>query len=124
MPKNGVRYAHLGSNTILMVRDTINDVFYAPFYVHGFQLVQPHALVETERFNVRFANPAQIDNTPDKLRWYRYQKGLLQRSVAVFAGIDRSTYSSYEEIGRDTPIERMKKIAELFGVPAEALLDE
>ena len=42
--------------------------------------------------------------------------------MADFAGIDRSTYSSYEEDGRDYyPID---KIAELFSVPVTELLDE
>ena len=36
-----------------------------------------------------------------KLRWLRYQKGLRQRDVADYAGIDRSTYVHYEEYGKD-----------------------
>ena len=87
--------------------------------------MQPHSLVEAEKFNLRYSDPSQIDNTPDKLRWYRYQKGLLQRDVAEYVGMDRSTYSSYEEMGRDYyPIDHMRKLAELFEVPLDALLDE
>ena len=56
---------------------------------------------------------------------YRYQKGLLQRDVADYAGLDRSTYSSYEEAGRDYyPIKKIEKIAELFSIPATELLDD
>lgn len=52
-------------------------------------------------------------------------KGLLQRDVAEYVGMDRSTYSSYEEMGRDYyPIDHMRKLAELFEVPLDALLDE
>ena len=110
---------------MLMVRHAINAVTYAPLYIHSFRLVQPHTLVEAEKFNLRYTDPSQIDNTPDKLRWYRYQKGLLQRDVAEYVGMDRSTYSSYEELGRDYyPIDRMRKLAELFEVPLETLLDE
>ncbi|MBE6964300.1 MAG: helix-turn-helix domain-containing protein [Ruminococcaceae bacterium] len=116
---------HPCANLVMMVRHVINEVAYAPLYIHSFRLVQPHTLVEAERFNIRYTDPVQIDNTPDKLRWYRYQKGLLQRDVADFAGIDRSTYGSYEEAGRDYyPIEHMEKIAQLFDVPVEVLLDD
>ena len=45
--------------------------------------------------------------------------------MAEYVGMDRSTYSSYEEMGRDYyPIDRMKKLAELFEVSLETLLDE
>ena len=116
---------HPCANLVMMVRHAINEVAYAPLYIHSFRLVQPHTLVEAERFNIRYTDPVQIDNTPDKLRWYRYQKGLLQRDVADFAGIDRSTYGSYEEAGRDYyPIEHKEKIAQLFDVPVEVLLDD
>ena len=61
----------------------------------------------------------------NKRRWYRYQKGLRQRDVADYAGIDRSTYIHYEEAGRDFyPKEHMEKLAELFEVPLEDLLDD
>ena len=61
----------------------------------------------------------------NKRRWYRYQKGLRQRDAADYAGIDRSTYIHYEEAGRDFyPKEHMEKLAELFEVPLENLLDD
>ena len=108
-----------------MSRYTHETVVYAPFYIHSFQLVQPHTLVEAEKFNIRYSDPSQIDNIPDRLRWHRYRCGLLQRDVADFAGLDRSTYSSYEEIGRDYyPIEKMLRISELFSIPVTDLLDE
>ncbi len=110
---------------MLMSRHTTETVTYAPLYIHSFRLVQPHTLVEAEKFNIRYTDPSQISSTADKLRWYRYRNGLLQRDVADHASIDRSTYSSYEEIGRDYyPIEKMKKIAELFSVPVTELLDD
>ena len=108
-----------------MTLHTIKAVRYAPLYIHSFQLVQPHTIVEAEKFNIRYSDPSQINNTPDKLRWYRYKQGLRQKDVAEYAGIERSTYSSYEEIGRDYyPIGTMRKIAELFSVPVTELLDE
>ncbi len=108
-----------------MTRHTLEGVVYAPFYLHSFPLVLPHTLVEAEKFNLRYTDPSQIETTADKLRWYRYRNGLLQRDVADYAGIDRSTYSGYEEVGRDYyPIEQMKRIAELYAISVTALLDE
>lgn len=108
-----------------MSRYAHDVVTYAPFYIHSFRLVAPHKLVEAEKFNIRYTAPSQIDNTPDRLRWYRYQKGLLQADVAAYAGIDRVTYSRYEEgVHEYYPIEIMTKAAELFEVPVTALLDE
>ena len=108
-----------------MTRYALNVVSYAPLYIHSFRLVQPHTLVEAEKFNLRYTDPSQIDNIADKLWWYRYQHGLLQRDVADYAGLERSTYSGYEEALRDYyPIEKMEKIAELFAVPVTDLLDE
>lgn len=115
----------MSESMLLMTRHTPEAVTYAPLYIHRFRLVQPHTLVEAEKFNIRYTDPAQIGNTADKLRWYRYRNGLLQRDVADYAGIDRSTYSSYEEIGRDYyPIAKMEKIAELFQIPVVELLDD
>ena len=71
------------------------------------------------------SDASEITEIADKLRWYRYQKGLRQRDAADYAGIDRSTYIHYEEAGRDFyPKEHMEKLAELFEVPLENLLDD
>ncbi len=108
-----------------MSRYAHDVVTYAPFYIHSFRLVAPHKLVEAEKFNIRYTEPSQIDNTLDRLRWYRYQKGLLQADVAAYAGIDRVTYSRYEEgVHEYYPIGIMAKAAELFEVPITNLLDE
>ena len=80
---------------------------------------------DAEKFNLQFSDFSEISETADKLRWLRYQKGLRQRDVAVYAGIYRSTYIHYEEYGKDfySP-EHMEKIAQLFDVPVERFLDD
>lgn len=108
-----------------MSRHANDVVTYAPFYIHSFRLIAAHKLVDAEKFNIRYTSPTQIDNTPDKLRWYRYQKGLLQKEVAATIGVDRSTYCGYEEGEHDYyPMPMMNKLAELFGVSVTSLLDE
>lgn len=110
---------------MIMSRHTPEAVKYAPFYVHSFRLVQPHKLVESEKFNIIYTDPSQIASTADKLRWYRYRFGLRQSDVANMIGIDRSTYNNYEELARSHyPIEIMERIAGIFSVPVTDLLDE
>ncbi len=115
----------MSDRMIVMTRFDHDVVTYAPFYIHSFHLVQPHLTVDAEKFNIRYADPSQIDNTPDKLKWYRYHKGLLQREVAEYAGIYEKTYCRYEKGHIDYyPIDVMEKIAQLFSVPVTKLLDD
>lgn len=109
----------------IMVRQTDKGIAYAPLYVHSFQLVQPHFHVDAEKYNMAYSDLSEIESMADRLRWCRYRKGMLQREVADFLGIDRSTYMSYEENVRDLyPLENMEKLAELYSVPIMSLLDE
>ena len=97
----------------------------APLQILKFPVVLPHKFLDAEKFNLQFPDASEITEIADKLRWYRYQKGLRQRDAADYAGIDRSTYVHYEEAGRDFyPKEHMEKLAELFEVPLENLLDD
>lgn len=98
---------------------------YALLAVHSFPFLRPQKLVDAEKFNSRYPDPAMLTTTADKLRYYRYQKSLLQREVAEYAGINESTYIDYESGNRDYyPINKIRRIAELLEVPTEALLDE
>jgi transcriptional regulator with XRE-family HTH domain len=114
-------YGTHGSRT----RYALNVVSYAPLYIHSFRLVQAHTLVEAEKFNLHYTDPSQIDNIADKLRWYRYQHGLLQRDVADYAGLDRTAHMPDTRIpcGTTTPSRRCRD-CELFAVPVTDLLDE
>lgn len=82
-------FTRTGLFTVIMVQHSTTGVRYAPFYIHRFPLLQPHLLLEAEKFNLCFPNPALLESTADKLRYYRYKKGLRQRDVADFANIDR-----------------------------------
>ena len=108
-----------------MVQNISGAVKFSPLFIHSFAMLAPHHMLESEKFNIRFSDPSEITEIADKLRWHRYKKALLQREVANYIGIDRNTYASYEEIGRDYyPIEHMEKLASLFGVPVTELLDD
>ena len=108
-----------------MVRHTLGITKYAPLILQSFSFFTPHHFLESEKFNIRYANPSEITEVADKLKWHRYTNSLLQKDVAHKVGINRSTYVHYEESGRDYyPIEIMQKLAILYGVDVTELLDE
>lgn len=108
-----------------MISNLSGEIRLAPLEILRFPLLAPRKLLDAQKFNIRYSDPSQITEIADKLRWYRYQHALLQKDVADHIGIDRGTYTHYEEYGRDYyPIEHMVKLAELYHVPVEELLDE
>lgn len=70
-------------------------------------------------------DPEKLVTVSDKLKWYRYQNGLLHSEVAKVMGVDRTTYSRYEEkILEAYPLDKLAKASELFQVDVTALLDD
>lgn len=118
-------FCRMSGHLFIMVRHSITGVIYAPLYRHSFQLLQPHFLMDAEKFNITYTDPSMLTTTADKLRYFRYKKALLQRNVADYAGIERTTYSAYEENTRDYyPLDVLVRIAELLGVEIIYLLDD
>lgn len=94
-------------------------------YIHTFKFIQSRNLTDSQKFFIKYPNHEQIPTTADKLKYFRYKKSLLQREVAEYAGIDRSTYINYESNNLDYyPIEKLIKIAELFEIDVKLLLDD
>ena len=109
----------------ILISNISGAVKVAPLQILQFSVILPHKFQDAKKFNLQFSDFSEITETADKLRWLRYQKGLRQRDVADYAGVDRSTYVHYEEYGKDFyPPEHMERIARLFEVPAETLLDD
>ena len=116
--------ARVGVRCYILISNVSGAVKVAPLQILQFLVVLPHKFQDAEKFNLQFPDFSEITETADKLRWLRYQKGLRQRDVADYAGIDRSTYVHYGEYGKDLyPPEHMEKIAQLFEVPVDMLLD-
>ena len=59
----------------------------------------------------------------DKLRFLRKQQEFNQREVAEHLGIDQTTYSRYETGATEPDIESIKKLAKLFNVSIDYLLE-
>ena len=95
-----------------------------PMYIHTVRLLKPRTNREGEKFNLLYTNPAMITTASDEIIYYRYKKSLYQSDVAKYVGMDRGTYSGYEENARDYyPSDMMDKIAVLFEVNVYMLLD-
>lgn len=118
-------FCRLKVRSYVLAANVAGTLKVAPLQILKFPVVLPHKFLDAEKFNLRFSDFSEISETADKLRWLRYQKGFRQRDVADYAGIYRSTYIHYEEYGKDfySP-EHMEKIAQLFDVPVERLLDD
>ena len=100
-------------------------VKFAPMFLHTFTFLRPHFLAEAEKFNVEMTDPKEMETTAGKLWYYRHKKGLLQKQVAEYAGINRTSYSAYEMGEYDSyPIDMLKWITKLLGVKLTDLLDE
>ena len=114
-------YAETGENL---------EIFYAqgrfaPKYTHRVPLCRAKRQCDAALCDLQYRRLEDIPTTAEKLRWLRCQRNLFQVEVANYAGLRRSTYIGYEEGVRDYyPMDKLAKIAELFDVPAEDLLDE
>jgi transcriptional regulator with XRE-family HTH domain len=63
-------------------------------------------------------------NINERIKNYRNQLHLSQEYVANFLGINRATYTQMENGNRKITAEDVFKLSELFGVTADALLNE
>ena len=119
------RLRSINKNFFILYRNINGRTYYAPLFVFSFSFLHFCKLTEGQRYLQDNPNPDKLTHTADKLRWYRYNKSLLQREVAEHAGIDRSTYIHYECAEHDYyPIDKLSRIAELLEVDITDLLDE
>lgn len=58
----------------------------------------------------------------EHLKELRKERGLLQRDVAAYLGVDRTTYLKYENGTNEPDIEIIKKLSSFFGVSVDYLL--
>jgi transcriptional regulator with XRE-family HTH domain len=60
----------------------------------------------------------------ENLRRFREAQGFTQEDVAEYLGIARPQISYFENGERDIPIVKLNKLADLFGVELEDLIEE
>ncbi len=108
-----------------MMRRHANGVpNYAPLYVHSFRLIAPRKFAEARTLYQRYQTLADIDNTPERLRWQRHSMGLIQKEVAAQIGVSRAVYVDMETGAVDhCPAAVADRLSVLYGVLVERLLD-
>ena len=98
---------------------------YAPLYIHTFQLIAPRKILEAQIFNQQYHSYEQIRSVPERLRWCRHHMGFMQKEVAERIGVKRTHYIEFETGNVDYyPKEIVDKLAGLYQIPVEDLLDE
>jgi transcriptional regulator with XRE-family HTH domain len=100
-------------------------VRYAPLFIHSFVLCAPRRILEAAQFNQRYRRYEEIQNVPDRLRWLRHSKGLIQVEVADKVGMTHSVYKAIEEgFTQYIDLEKVEGLALFYGVPVTDFLDE
>ena len=98
---------------------------YAPLYITSFPLNAPRKQLDAQLFQNRWGSYEAIDNIPDRLRWLRHSRGLMQKEVAEIAGVSRGVYIELETgVAKQMPTEAADKLAGFYGVPTTDLLDD
>lgn len=109
----------------ILYRFQRDKVTYAPLYIHSFRFLTNRHLTKAQYFLFENPNPEKLTTVSDKLKWHRYQNGLLQNEVAKVMEVDRTTYSRYEEnVLESYPLDKLSKAAELFKIDISLLLDD
>ena len=96
-------FCRLKVRSYVLAANVAGTLKVAPLRILKFPVILPHKFLDAGKFNLRFSDASEITEIADKLRWYRYQKGLRQRDVADYAGIDRSTYVKGFFLGSGKP---------------------
>ena len=85
----------------------------------------PRTTVEAQAFYRMYHSYADIPNPWDRLRWCRYGLDLLQKEVAAMVGMEEWLYRDLESgtSHRSFTPELADKLATLYGIPVEDILD-
>ena len=98
---------------------------YAPLYIHSFPVCTPRKILEATELNKQYRRYEDITNVPDRLRWCRHSKGLMQVEVADKVGMSHSVYKAIEEgFTQHIEPEKVERLAQFYGVPITDFLDE
>ena len=97
-----------------------------PLYILQVPLAGPHTTSEAQEFFRMYHSYSEITNPSDRMRWCRYSLGLLQKDVAAMVGMEEWLYQDLESgaFHRSFTPELADKLAALYGIPVEDILDD
>lgn len=115
----------ISPNFYILSHSYDTHVQYAPLYITRFALNAPRKQLEAQLFQNRWGTYGAIDNIPDRLRWLRHSRGLMQKEVARVAGVSRGVYADMETgKAKQMQAQAADRLAAFYGVPAADLLDD
>lgn len=120
-----VSYRRINDQFFIMAFRTQRSIKFAPLYktVHNMTKIKFHA--KMSKYWYKDKDWKDMDNIADKLRYLRIKKGLIQKDVANYLGINIGTYKTYEDKTRIYyPKNHIIKLSELYNVPIENILDD
>ena len=98
---------------------------YLPLYILSFLLCSPKRILDAQLFFRKYRRYEEIENIPDRLRWLRHSKGLMQAEAAAVAGVSRNVYINLETgVTQRLPMELAQKLSAYYKVPLTDLIDE
>ena len=98
---------------------------YLPLYILSFPLCSPKRILDAQLFFRKYRRYEEIENIPDRLRWLRHSKGLMQAEAAAVAGVSRNVYINLETgVTQRLPMELAQKLSAYYKVPLTDLIDE
>ncbi len=117
--------ARFSDDNYLMCRTVDGVIRYAPLCVSTFKLHSPRVQTSELDFINQHESHMDFDSVPERIRWCRQKRGLMQREVAELIGVSRTVYISYETgTAGYYPKEIVDKLAALFQVDVFDLLDD
>ena len=109
----------------ILCRTQNSHVRYVPLYILSFPLCAPRRILDAQVFQRKYRRYEEIQNIPDRLRWLRHSKGLMQAEAAAVAGVSRNVYINLETgVTQRLPMELAQKLSAYYKVPLTDLIDE
>ena len=90
--------------------------------VGGFYFVSADTEIPVDNRKNDFLNSGNTSVFKERLKALRKEKNETQKSLAEYCGIDQTTYAPYESGGNVPPVDRIKALAEHFGVTVDYLM--
>lgn len=90
--------------------------------VGGFYFVSADTEIPVDNRKNDFLKNGNIPVFTERLKSLRNEKNVTQKTLADYCGIDQTTYAPYETGGNVPPVDRIKMLAEYFGVTVDYLM--
>ena len=103
---------------------SVSGFIYSPLFIHHFPLRISKNITRAKNYLYENPSPELLNSTSEKIRYYRYKNGLLQKEIALAIGITKNTYVKYEHGVSLCPKEKLIALAELFQTEVANLLDD